>query len=71
MYYVNLNWNIESGGHTIFLDDSLKEPIYTSLYQPGKVVLFDGNIPHIIMPYNNIDNGNRKTFAIQYGKVIN
>lgn len=69
LYYVNLNWKIENGGHTIFLDDNAKEPLYTSLYEPGKLVIFEGNIPHLIMPFNSIEYGNRKTFVIQYAKL--
>ena len=28
----------------------MKEILYTSLYQPGRILLFDGYIPHAIRP---------------------
>ena len=66
LYYINLDWKIENGGHTIFFDEYIKESVYTSLFEPGKLIIFDGNIPHVIMPFNSIEYGNRFTLAIQY-----
>ena len=30
--------------------DNLKEIVYTSLFIPGRIILFDGSIPHAIRP---------------------
>ena len=39
------------GGETIFYDpNNVKEIAHTSLYVPGRIILFDGSIPHAIRP---------------------
>ena len=51
LYYVNLDWIDGWYGETLFYNPkNLKEILYTSLYQPGRIVLFDGSIPHAIRP---------------------
>lgn len=66
LYYLNMDWNIEYGGHTIFMDDEIKEPIFISLFEPGKLILFDGNIPHMILSPSSNKLDHRRSFAIQY-----
>ena len=48
LYYANLKWELDWGGHTIFTDDNLESIEYTCVYKPGRVVVFDGMIPHMI-----------------------
>lgn len=67
LYYVNPEWEIAWGGHTLFLNDAAKDVEATCLYKPGRVVVFDGSIPHMIMSPTNVCPVNRLTFAIQYG----
>ena len=51
LYYVNLDWRDGWHGETLFYNpDNLKEIAYTSLYIPGRIILFDGSIPHAIRP---------------------
>ena len=66
LYYVNLNWRPEWLGYTIFGSDNLKEVIHTSFYVPGRVIIFDGSIPHMVIPPSVYARGHRLTFAIQY-----
>tara|TARA_B100001250_G_scaffold318303_1_gene280940 strand:+ start:15973 stop:16569 length:597 start_codon:yes stop_codon:yes gene_type:complete len=45
MVYLNSHWHPNYGGETIFYDDELE--IYKSILpKPGRVVIFDGRIPH-------------------------
>lgn len=69
LYYVNREWNINWMGHTMFFDESLSKVEYTSLYKPGKVVVFDGDIPHMVATQNYQSKGNRLSFVIQYGDI--
>ena len=48
LYYVNLRWKEEWAGETLFYDDSLKNILFASPYTPGRVILFDGAIPHTL-----------------------
>ena len=50
LYYVNLEWQSHWAGETLFYDNECKEVIKTSIYQPGRIILFDGEIPHTIRP---------------------
>lgn len=69
LYYGSMEWNLDWGGHTLFMDETLNEVEYTSLYKPGKVVVFDGTIPHMIMTPSNLAQIPRFSLAIQMGKV--
>nr|BAR30208.1 prolyl hydroxylase homologue [uncultured Mediterranean phage uvMED] len=68
VYYVNPKWDFTWGGHTLFMDDLLQEAEYTCIYKPGRVVIFDGTIPHMIMNESSLCPDYRLTFAIQWRK---
>ena len=71
IYYCNLEWSLDWGGHTLFMDDTLKDAEYTCLYKPGRVVLFDGTIPHMIMTPTSSAKTHRFSFALQLDEVEN
>ena len=51
LYYANLNWEDGWYGETLFYDKcDLTDVIYTSSFVPGRILLFDGGIPHAIRP---------------------
>ena len=66
LYCVNPVWDISWSGHTVFLSDDLKESEYLSLYKPGRIVLFDGTIPHLILTPTHKAVDKRLSFVIQY-----
>jgi len=66
LYYANLKWELNWGGHTLFLNENLSDIEYTCAYKMGRVVVFDGTIPHLIMLANHQAIGNRLSFVIQY-----
>ena len=43
-----MEWKQEWWGETQFLSEDLKEIIFTNQYVPGRVIWFDGEIPHTI-----------------------
>ena len=45
LYYVNLHWQSDWGGETIFAADD-GEPEIIVPYKPGRIVIFDSKIPH-------------------------
>ena len=67
LYYVNLDWRDGWYGETMFYDpyDSSKI-VYTSSYKPGRIVLFDGRIPHSIRPQSSIVPKFRLTVSLFY-----
>tara|TARA_R110002020_G_scaffold150066_2_gene326583 strand:- start:798 stop:1343 length:546 start_codon:yes stop_codon:yes gene_type:complete len=48
LYYINMDWKREWNGETQFLSENLNEIIFTNPYVPGRMVWFDGCIPHTI-----------------------
>jgi len=46
LYYCNLNWEPEWEGETHFADEDMKNIAFSSSFIPGRVVIFDGSIPH-------------------------
>lgn len=66
IYYCNLNWQVNWGGHTLFMDDKLSDAEYTCLYKPGRVVVFDGSIPHMILTPTSVAEEHRFSFVMQF-----
>ncbi len=51
LYYVNMNWKDGWYGETMFHNEyDIDDVIFTSVYKPGRIILFDGHIPHAIRP---------------------
>ena len=51
LYYINLEWKDGWHGETIFYDNNDQNSIvFTSPYVAGRIILFDGSIPHTIRP---------------------
>jgi hypothetical protein len=70
LYYVNLEWQDGWHGETLFYDESLKNIVFASPYIPGRIVVFDGSIPHTIRPQSYIASHYRFTFALIYNKCL-
>jgi len=69
LYYVNLNWQDGWYGETLFYDDvNTNEIVYTSNFTPGRIILFDGNVPHSIRPQSIKGPKYRITLSLVYGK---
>ena len=48
LYYANPYWKEEWAGETIFYNENCSEAVFVSVYKPGRVIIFDGSIPHTI-----------------------
>lgn len=66
LYYANTTWELDWGGHTFFLSEDLKDILYTCEYKPGRVVVFNGTIPHMIMAPSILALKSRFSVGIQY-----
>ncbi len=47
MFYLNKVWDISYAGETVYTDPSKTEIVASVLPKPGRVVVFDGQIPHV------------------------
>lgn len=68
LYYPNMSWNIDWGGYTMFTNQTITKMEYCSFYIPGRVILFDGTIPHCIASPSIAAPTYRFSFVIQYYK---
>ena len=64
LYYVNLDWKKEWYGETEFYSDNLNETILSNPYVPGRIVWFDGEIPHSVKPQSHIGPKYRFTISL-------
>jgi Rps23 Pro-64 3,4-dihydroxylase Tpa1-like proline 4-hydroxylase len=69
LYYPNMKWEIEWGGYTVFTNDECDEIEHCVAYKPGRIVVFDGTIPHGICAPTNIAPSFRFTLAAQFHKA--
>ena len=63
LYYVNLEWRDGWYGETLFYSDDNKDVMFTSPFVPGRIVLFDGSIPHSIRPQSIVAPKYRLTLS--------
>lgn len=63
LYYINPTWEEGWAGETLFYNESLTEIAHASMYKPGRLVIFDGSIPHALRPQSGAAPGYRFTFA--------
>ena len=68
LYYVNCDWNINWGGETLFYNNELSSIEYTSFFKPGRIIIFDGAIPHSARPQSFSSNQYRYTLACKFIK---
>ena len=65
LYYANYEWHYNWSGETVFYND-VKDEIIRAVYpRPGRIVVFDGRIPHVAREPNRICPVVRYTIAIK------
>ena len=64
LYYANINWEEGWHGETLFFDETRTKIEFASPYTPGRVIVFDGGIPHTIRPQSHIASNYRFTLSI-------
>ena len=69
VYYINLDWKPEWAGETVFYNEDMSEIIYSSVYKPARLIIFDGSIPHSIRVQSNSGPHYRFTLAMFFNKL--
>lgn len=69
LYYANKEWNRNWGGETVFFDDNGEEIEYITPFIPGRVIIFDSDIPHLAKEQSSLGPKYRFTIAVKYNKV--
>ena len=67
MFYLNKEWSIDFGGETNFYKN--EEIINSVLPKPGRVVIFDGFIPHCGKEVNRTCVELRMVASVRYEKI--
>lgn len=68
LYYVNKHWKHDWAGETMFFNDDLSEVCFASIYKPGRIILFDGEIPHSVRPQSAVAPTYRFTLSLFFNK---
>jgi hypothetical protein len=69
LYYINLDWRDGWHGETLFYSPkNIEKIIFTSVFKPGRILLFDGKVPHAIRPQSRKGPKYRMTLSLVYGK---
>jgi Rps23 Pro-64 3,4-dihydroxylase Tpa1-like proline 4-hydroxylase len=71
LIYLNRNWDCDWGGETIFYDDERKDIKFISPYIPGRIIIFDGSIPHSAKPQHFNAPPYRFTLALKFVSINN
>ena len=66
LWYLSKHWEPEWGGETMFFDAS-GDAMFCVSPKPGRLVVFDGAIPHAGRPPSRICYSPRFSFAIKLG----
>jgi SM-20-related protein len=69
LYYANLDWLPEWWGETMFYNDDQSSIVHAARYTPGRIVVFDGTIPHAIRPQSTIGPQYRFTVTTIFTEV--
>jgi len=69
LYQANTEWRTEWYGETIWYDKNCENIIYCNQYTPGRIIWFDGDLPHSARPPSAISPFCRFTLSIVYEKV--
>jgi hypothetical protein len=68
LLYANKEWNRNWGGETVFFNDNGVEIEYVTPYIPGRIVIFDSDIPHMAKEQSSLGPSYRFTLAIKFVK---
>lgn len=68
LYYVNKHWKHDWAGETMFFNDDLSEVCFASVYTPGRIIVFDGDIPHSVRPQSAVAPMYRFTLSLFFNK---
>ena len=69
LYYANLEWQQHWHGETLFYSEDLGEIELALPYTPGRVVIFDADIPHSMRPQSISADHYRFTYATVFDEV--
>jgi SM-20-related protein len=62
LWFMTQEWNSDWGGETLFFDSSMDAQVAVSP-RPGRLLLFDGSLPHVGRPPNRVCYASRYTLA--------
>lgn len=63
LHYANFTWNKNWHGETVFYNNNADEILLSTMIKPGRVVIFDSNIPHSARPPSKLAEYARYTIA--------
>lgn len=68
IYFSNMVWPLEWGGHLFFPTENMDDIKQVVAFRPGRVVFFDGSIPHLVQTITPMAEDMRFSFVLQFVK---
>lgn len=68
LYYANPEWQPHFYGETVFFNPDCTQILHSTLYVPGRFMLFDAKLPHSVRPQSSVGPDYRFTIAFTYTK---
>jgi len=65
LIYGNFEWHSDWKGETVFYNDTFNEIIFSTTMKPGRVIVFEGTIPHSATPPSFLSPFSRYTYAVK------
>ncbi len=65
LWFLSARWEPEWGGETMFFDET-GDALFCASPRPGRLVVFDGAIPHVGRPPSRICFAPRYSFAVKF-----
>jgi hypothetical protein len=66
LHYGNFIWNKNWHGETVFYNLNADEILFSVMPKPGRIVIFDSNIPHCARPPSKLADYSRYTIATKF-----
>ena len=66
LLYATKDWHRNWGGETVFFDQQGQEIEYITPFVPGRVIVFDSDIPHLAKEQSTLGPNFRFTLAIKF-----
>ncbi len=71
LHYGNFTWHSNWHGETVFYDSNYSEILFTSVFKPGRIILFDSSIPHCARPPSKIAEYPRYSIVYKFSLLEN
>jgi hypothetical protein len=71
LYWANMIWDLDWGGHLLIVDESMSDIRDVIAFRPGRLVIMDGSLPHLVSPPTALAEDLRFSLVLQFDREQN